>query len=477
MTNKIISGFLILALLIGLFIIPDVNAIEVGDSLNYTSTIRTSGPVNFASGDLVGMCVEPGAPNKESGTATVTSVLDNSSDTAKIAYWIFDKKYNVNDTGNALGLGSTYTYALLSQDYMQISKVGAQTWQQVHEGRHDYSANAYTVILNGYTETLKSLSAAPKGFKAYLMDAGNNQDFVLWEYTELPFEASKAYSQDTAAGKANAAVKVGDIITYQISWSNGENVKIEDTLSEGLAFEGELPTGCKAEGQKMTCDVTGDTGTLTYKVRVTDAAKAIVCNSAKAISGENTKDLTKLCNPVPSKIYGGTSLSDNDGWDHHEVQLGQNIKYKITLANAKEEAQEVEVTDILSKGLTYNNDVTITNGTITAKQEPVIDSETKETKLVWIVTIPAGAGQVAELNYSAKVNSEAVKQVKNNASAIYKGEQSIKLNELENPLVTIPSKTVKIPDTASTVAITGIVAGIVLIVTGGYFIYKRYNEA
>ena len=59
--------------------------------------------------------------------------------------------------------------------------------------------------------------------------------------------------------------------------------------------------------------------------------------------------LAPLMNPVPSKTYGGTSLSDNAGWNHASVKENNNIKYKIELPVADNEVTDtIVVTDVLS---------------------------------------------------------------------------------------------------------------------------------
>ena len=124
----------------------------------------------------------------------------------------------------------------------------------------------------------------------------------------------------------------------------------------------------------------------------------------------------------------------NRGWNHHEVKVGQDIKYSIKLPNVKTSAQTIVVTDVLSKGLTYNSDMSVTNGSVVTTVTPRTNSDTKETTLVWTISVPAG--KTAVLNYSAKVNDDAVNLVNNNASCQYGTDPSIKLAELHNPVPT-----------------------------------------
>ncbi len=67
------------------------------------------------------------------------------------------------------------------------------------------------------------------------------------------------------------------------------------------------------------------------------------------------------------------------------------------------------------------------------------------------------------------------KMVKNNANIKYEDENEILLQELMNPVVKVESMDVKVPDTGSNITIVGIAIGVVLIGSGGYALYRKYN--
>ena len=550
-------------LLLCICIIPKAQIVHAASSLVDGQTYTYTNPFNgtnergwydFRIGSYVGECVNPDLSAAYGNMEREAKVrkLSNTTTTAKVAYYYGVQKGWRN--------GNHLTDDFETQIYML--RLIQYTYHPDETASH-MTASETTRVRNGIQEA--SSVTVPSTFEIYECDPTNDmQPFVVWRMN--PFNAEKDYATGSN-GTGNAAVKVGDVITYKIEWTDGDNVKIEDTLSAGLAFEGTPPTGCTVSGQKMTCNMTSSSGSITYRVKVLDAAKAAgkVCNSAKATSGDQTKNLTKLCNPVPSKDYssssangknhasvkkgdiitysikyanttsssaavvvtdtiskgleyvsgsgnfgnptitansdgstklvwnrtlaagaveeltykvrvveaatykvcngakvkigngsevtlsalcnptpkkeyGGTGLSDNKGWNHHEVlppdskkgRVGDDIKYKITLANVKTTAQTVVVKDTLSKGLTYNNDATVTNGTITASPTPVVNSDTKQTTVTW--TISVEPGKTAVLNYSAKVNEDAINIVKNNATATYQGDPTIKLKELPNPV-------------------------------------------
>lgn len=273
--------------------------------------------------------------------------------------------------------------------------------------------------------------------------------------------SKKYYASDTPAGKNNSSVKIGDTIKYRIHYVNdtdaAANIVITDTVSKGLTHNNDAKVGTTAITGSNDCtpSITGGSclkwtinnvpangeGDLIYSAKVNANALYIVNNKPVIkVGNQAEKALNQLKNPVPVKEYGGTGLSDNPGWNHHEVlmpddakgRVGDDIKYKITLANAKAVDQVVIVTDVLSKGLTYNGDASVTNGTITNQIDPKVNDDTKETTMVWTITVPAG--KTAVLNYSAKVNSDAINMVNNKATAQYSGESVIDLAELHNPV-------------------------------------------
>ena len=243
---------------------------------------------------------------------------------------------------------------------------------------------------------------------------------------------------------ANQPVKVGDVLTYEISYTNykstSQTVKIEDTLSTGLEFAGKVSGSATTTSQigakgKITFTDTvaaHETKTIVYKAKVNSEAEERVENDAKVIVGNDPAvELNPIKNPIPSKTYGGTE-STNPGWNHKEVKVGQKILYKVKIPNTTTSATTVVLTDVLSKGLTYNKDIKVTDGTITASTTPSVNSDTKETTLVWTITIPANKTAVVE--YSATVNKDAINMVNNNAQAKYPNNQTIQLAELHNPV-------------------------------------------
>ena len=85
------------------------------------------------------------------------------------------------------------------------------------------------------------------------------------------------------------------------------------------------------------------------------------------------------------------------------------------------------------------------------------------------------AGAKEELTYDVRVTG-TTKLVENKATIQFDDDPMIELDELRNPLIP-GTQVVKVPNTASQLAVAGIVAGTVLVGAGGYLIYRRYKNA
>ena len=240
------------------------------------------------------------------------------------------------------------------------------------------------------------------------------------------FKASKSYASGSK-GAGGAAVKKGDEITYQISWSEGNgNVVIKDTLSAGLEFVSASPAPTSTSGQTITWSgLTAASGTITYKVKTTNAAAGnIVCNSAKATAGLESKTLATLCNFVPAKDYASDSPN---GKGNIEVKKGNTIKYNIKYGNTTSSSASVTITDVLSKGLSY------VSGSSNLGEPSVTNNSDGTSTLVWNRTLASGVSE--SLIYSAKATGSAT-MVENGASIKYGNNPVIDLDVIKNSVPT-----------------------------------------
>ena len=422
--------------------------------------------------DMVGTCVQPLVNIDGTGTGeAVITRIENTEMLAKVAYYWGIVHHYVDDYSSP-----NFSKLTRANQYTQEPEDTIQSMTQ-----HDWTQAEQDEILD-MVEQARSITV-PSSFVIYKGEPVNSkQNFTVFKMH--PFSAKKEYNANTKNGLNHAAVTNGSEITYDISWTHGYGeMTITDNLSKGLVYKagsanlGDPKKTENADGTTtLVWTTTQEQGTLTYTATVTTADLCVlsidkVNNNASMTVDGKSYPLGELDNPIPRKCY---APQPNDGYDHQQVEVGDDIKYQITLTNVKNAPVTVTVSDTLSKGLTYNKDAVVANGTLTSSEKPVIDSNTNTTKLGFTVTVPAKT--TATLTYSAKVNDKAVKQVENNATAQYENEQVINLNELENPIY-VPTKIIPAPDTGTNGAIIGILLGSVITCAGGFLIYRKYKKA
>ncbi len=480
----------------------NVKAINTGDTVTYTHTKPYTGAYLFEADGMMGTCGEAGVEADNDGEATVTEIAHDQL-LAKVAYYIYTNKWITDKKGDVVPGAPTndndpklWTYARLATVFIQRTNQGTN-WGTAYAEGHGSAAIEY--VEGEYSRLLETFNniQVPDNFKVYRANpTSGKQKFVIWEVEG--FSASKEYNCDTPNGFDHALVKNGDTIVYDIKWKGGNgNITITDRISKGLQYiQGSSNIGeptitpDRGTGETvLTWNTTASSGTLTYSVKV-DASDQCAAGINKvqnqaSIMADNTRhELAKLENPLPSKCY---APMPNDGYDGKKVKVGDDIKYQITLTNVKNEIVTAYVTDILSRGLTYNKDAVVNTGQITAADNQEVDSNGNN-KLKFTITIPAKATVV--LSYSGKVNKEAAVKVLNNANIRYDNGRSISLNQLENPVYVPdssvtpvdpvnpeePEAVIPTPDTASNVLILGVASGLALVGVGGYFIYKKMKK-
>ena len=429
-------------------------------------------PLVFHVNNLIGTCIQAGinVNSSASGNAVITELTKDNPLTKVAYYWGIQKGYASDlDQDN-------YKFLVKANQYT----IDAERTTTVMNNNH-WSESDIERVKSMVTEA-QSVTV-PNNFTAYRgTPSDNSQNFVVWETEE--FFAKKEYNCDTPNGLNHSLVKNGDTIIYDITWRGGTGI-IKDTLSKGLTYvqgssnigEPQVSKNSGTGTTVLTWTTTEASGVLTYSVKVEAPDPCSmninkVQNNASMTVDNKPYQLAELDNPLPSKCY---APMPNDGYNGKKVSVGDDIKYQITLTNVKNEVVTAYVTDIISRGLTYNKDATVNTGQITAIDNQEIDSNGNN-KLRFTISLPAKSTVV--LTYSAKVNSKAAVKVLNNASVRYDNERLINLNQLENPVYTPTpeEKVIPTPDTGSNVAILGILSGLALVGVGGYFIYKKYKK-
>lgn len=254
-------------------------------------------------------------------------------------------------------------------------------------------------------------------------------------YKEPEQEKDVALASDANDPKTSVngqMVGVGDELVYTIDWVNtavdvdGKAAKAEITITD------EIPVGTKyvdgSADNSGTCDGKtvswnlgeqdpNATGTVTFKVEVTDAAVTTgeIANTATVNVGPNNpKTTNKVTNTVPKKSVDATG----------EVQVGQKLTYTIEFDNDKGANADATVVDTLSKGLSYNSDATVLVSDVALPDgAPTVNGQ----ELTWnIAGLPDGAK--VKITFSATVTEDAVSSITNEATVNNKSTNEVTNN-------------------------------------------------
>ena len=241
-----------------------------------------------------------------------------------------------------------------------------------------------------------------------------------------------------------------------------------DTLADETLLYGDNPNGETDTLRKGYCKRTywtADKPIVLDRRKTKSIAVGNHISDAELLIAKITEDTVftlhheKCADPV--KDYDSNSAITSTSTT---VKVGDIITYRITYANTSTTAQNIIITDTLSKGLQYVGTVkgsnAVKSGTATTGTIKFIDSN-----------VPANTeGRV--LMYKVKVTKDAVNFVENDASVKVGNDPAIDLNPLRNPL----KSEVPVPDTASNTSGIIIAIGCILICSGAVFAYKKYKQ-
>ena len=285
----------------------------------------------------------------------------------------------------------------------------------------------------------------------------------------------KNYENDSNV-KYGYNVKQNDIIKYNIKYTDAsykgeDEIVVAETITAGLGYItnssnlGE-PKITKNTDQSTTLvwNTTLDkikTNNLKYSVKVVDNRYLTVSSNTIVKINDHEYKLDSLINPIPKKEYASdTPAGINSG----VVTTDDIIKYNIKYANVKKGKQNIVITDVLSKGLTYVPKSSNVG-------EPKITKNTDgSTTLVWNTSLDASSN--GTLTYSVKVGS-GISLVNNSASIKMGDDPSYRLNELTNPVTA--SEVFKTPNTASPLIVTSIIFGSLFLIIAVYFVLKQFG--
>ena len=246
---------------------------------------------------------------------------------------------------------------------------------------------------------------------------------------------------DTTTSIDGRSVKAGDILTYQITYTNttGEtrDVEITDTLPAHTTFVSADTNGVENNGT-ITWNVSGvehgKSVTVSFQVKVDEDTQAeVIENKGHTNDGINSFDTNTTKNPTPTQpkkdVFKPADMTTSI--DGKPVKNGEEITYTIKYTNTTDAKRTVEVKDVIPEYTEYV--------TGTADNGGVYDVATKTVS--WKVEDVA-VGNTVEFHFSVKVKAEANGQVIENKADVHDGFNNVKTNTTTNPTPTQPKKDV-----------------------------------
>lgn len=272
--------------------------------------------------------------------------------------------------------------------------------------------------------TVKSadnVSVEGKTFKAYKildLELVGSDGYV---YT-VPAGLESFYAAEFGLDKAS-----GDF-DYEVAQKIGA---MTDNSEELFAFAAKALAAAKA-ANIVPATATGASGAASVSITgiplgyyvIEDAGEAAPISALMLNSADPSVEITlKADKPgIVKKIDGDNDTDDSTERlvDYNNAAIGDEVPYVLTSAVPKMTGYTkyyYVVTDVLSKGLTFNNDVAITVGgaTLTKNEDYTVtvtvnDDGTTSVKIVFVnfIQYKAQAGDAIVISYSATVDEDAV---------------------------------------------------------------------
>lgn len=260
------------------------------------------------------------------------------------------------------------------------------------------------------------------------VQVGNNPK-QLTNIVENPVWKPEKTEPDPGDGRQ---VRVGQEITYSVTWKNYREEKaavtVTDTLDPGVDY---VPGSASDGGlyDVATRTVTwnlgeknpGEEGSVSFKVTVnqTGVTQGEVLNQAGVQVGDDPKMMTNVVqNPTkPKKI----EVAPGDG---ERVNAGNEITYEVTWQNTEQQPAAITITDTLDPGLDYVKGSASDGGTYDANTRTI----------TWVLRNRA-AGEAGKVSFKAVVNETAAAQgeVENQAEVQVGNNPKQQTNIVKNP--------------------------------------------
>ncbi len=433
--------------------------------------------------------------------------------------------YNNNNTAATVTITDTLDdgvelvlSSVSSVTYSYSSLTGVYTWTE-DDRTITYNENSriikwvitgVTALTEGYVEfevevTKDAIDGANTVENTATVSIDNDSattNTVENDVDDEPADPTKTVSTASEAGKDNAAVSVGDKITYIISYYNYNSttadIVITDELEDGLTYYYATDDGAVAN-QSTGTDSNGDSfyygGTVTWTIpnvaaygtgtveltvivnenaevkwTVENTASVTVGNDPAYTSNTNTNDVDDDPeDPTKSVEIGDADATDDNG---EEVSVGDTLTYTISYYQNLASAANVTITDTLDEGVTlelnslgtytHSGNVYTWTGTDADGIAYTITYNASYRTLTWVLeSVPARTH--GSVNFDVTVNENAktldaanddTASVVNTGRVAIGNNPAVTTNEVENPLTpddpTKPVKTVEIGDADTT---------------------------
>lgn len=201
------------------------------------------------------------------------------------------------------------------------------------------------------------------------------------------------------------AVKAGDVLTYEIDYTNFTN----ETQSD-LVITDKIPAGTTYVDGSASKEgfVSFENGTLTWKFDEVKAGEVVVVTFDVKVN-EGKADIENEAHVVVGNNEYDTNTVTNYTFDKEvdkaEAKIGEELTYTINYKNTESETAVVTIVDKLSEGLTY------VEGSVT--KDGVYDKENHT--VTWVIKDVAAKAD-GEVSFKATVNEKAVEVIDNVAS-------------------------------------------------------------
>ena len=303
------------------------------------------------------------------------------------------------------------------------------------------AAQTYTITVNNSNDSISMVGNTYSAYKLFNVTYSDSKD--AYAYTVTDDFADFEYSYDTTVNeqKVTKTVKGESLINYLERLANDSDAL--DTFAEA-ALKYATNNNIAAAGSVDAADA------KTATIIVPTAGYYLVAGSATSTADKN-QSVVAACaltttNPtaevtvkadVPS--IDKNIVKDNDKVKANTASIGDKVEYKIDTAVPNMKGYEkyyFVIDDTMSKGLTYNEDLTVKLGdsTLTVNDDYTVtsnvnDNGTTSLKVVFknFIQYKAKTGTAITVAYSATINQDA------NLSAAEGNTNDVTLTYSNNP--------------------------------------------